>query len=135
MVEDELAAYLQAEGLGTRGTDLFYGNLDDTPDAQICIRKYGGAPNEPNNDGTVRLEFPHVMVTVRGIRDDYDGPNTRIQKVVRSLTKIGNQTVSGVFYLAVLIVTPAYHFGRDENFRNEFNCNLRITKAFSDPGV
>ena len=135
MVEDELATYLQTEGLGTCGTNIFYGNLDDTPDAQICIRKYGGLANEPNNDGTVRLEYPRVMVTVRGVRDDYDGPNTLIQKVVRSLTKIGNQTVSGVFYQAALIVTPAYPLGRDENSRNVFNCNVQVIKAFSDPGA
>jgi hypothetical protein len=135
MVEDELAHYLEDQGLGTRGVDIFYGTLGNAPDIQICLRKFGGLENETNNEnGTVRLEFPSVMVQVRGVRDDYDGPNLKIQKVVKAFTKIGNQTLYGVFYQAVLTVTPPYLLYRDDNFRNLFQCNLRVVKAFSDPG-
>jgi len=138
MVEQCLAHYLEDYGLGVRaattGWGIYYGQIPNEPDQVIVVRKYGGYPDEPNNDGTVRLEFPAVMVSVRGIREDYDSPMIMMQRVVKSVTKIGNQDLYGVNYKAVLVKTPAYHFDQDQNLRHQFNVNLQVFKDFSDPG-
>lgn len=132
MVLLELVTWLASDGIGTAATDLFYGSLDDTPDAQVCLFEYPGLPNEPVMGGTtVRLEFPNVHVEVRGVKDDYDGPRLKIQQVVASFTKIGDQVLSGVQYGAVMALQPAFHLKRDENGRHIFACNFRVQKAFS----
>lgn len=133
MVLSELTTYLAADGIGlVAATNLFYGSLDDTPDVQVCLVEYGGLPNEPVMGGTtVRLEFPSVQVFSRGVKDDYDGPRLKIQQVVASFTKIGDQLLSGVQYGGVMAKQPPFHLLRDQNGRHLFACNFAVQKAFS----
>ena len=132
MVLAELVTYLAAQGVGTSGTNLFYGFVPPDPDAMVTLFEYGGQPNEPDL-GTVntRLVFPRVQALARGVRDDYDGPRLKIQDVVTALTKILNQSLSSVAYKAVEPLSDPFFLRRDENFRLEFVCNFKVTKAYS----
>lgn len=133
MVLAELVTYLEAQGVGTPATDLFYGFVPDTPDSLVCLMEYGGLRNEPELGGTtVRLEFPRVQVITRGAKQDYDTPRQKIQDVVVAFTKIGTQALSGVEYKAVEALQPPFLLKRDDLFRFVFVCNFQVTKNFSN---
>ena len=132
MVLAELTTYLVTQGIGTAGTNLFYGILPDSPDACVALFEYGGYPNDPVLGGTtVRLEYPSIQVMCRGVRDDYTNPRQKAQDVVAAFTKIGTQILSGVEYKAVLGNGPVTFLRRDENFRTIFVCSFDVVKAFS----
>lgn len=132
MVLAELTTYLASQGIGVEATTLFYGYQPPDPDACVCLFEYGGLPNEPDmGKTTVRLEFPRINVRVRGLENDYDGPRQKIQDVITAFTKIGNQTISGISYKAVMALQSATPLGRDGNGREEFSCNFQVTKGYS----
>lgn len=133
MVLAELAAWLQADGIGTVGTDIFYGILPDTPDAVICLHEYPGFPNDlVLGSNTINAEWPHVQVVVRGVKDDYDNPRLKIAQVVNSFTKIGETVLSGVRYHAVMAKQAPFMVQPDGNWRNLFKVNFAVYK---DPSV
>jgi hypothetical protein len=135
MVLAELAAYLEAQGLGTRTVNLFYGIMPPDPDALITMFEYGGLSSEPDTGaggGTaIRIEHPRVQVVCRGIRDDYDGPRLKAQQVVAAFARIGNQTLSGIHYTIVAPLQPPFKLRMDDNHRYEFVCNYQVDKGFS----
>lgn len=132
MVLAELVTYLATQSIGTAATDLFYGLMPESPDACVVLYEYGGMPNEPDlGTPNTRLEFPRVQVVTRGVKNDYDGPRLKAQDVVTALTKIANQTLSGVSYKAVQAIQPPFFLRRDDNFRVEFACNFQVTKGYS----
>lgn len=134
MVLKELADYLQNApiSLGTEGTNLFYGLLPPDPDVCLALFEYPGEKNQLTlGNNTVALELPRVQVVSRGAQYDYDGPRLAIQNVVAAMTKIGDTDLSGVRYLAVEALQAPFLLHIDENFRNVFAVNFRVTKYFS----
>lgn len=133
MVLKELATYLQGQGLGTMGTNLFYGFMPPDPDICLVLYEYGGLPLEPDmGTPNPRIEYPLIQVVVRGSADeDQDAPRLKIQQAVTALTKIGDQSLSGVQYLAVMAKQAPFFLKRDENFRFYFACNFQVMKDYS----
>lgn len=134
MVLPELTTYLATQGIGTAGTNLFYGILPDTPDALVTLFEYGGFPNEPDlgtGGTTTRFEYPRIQMLCRGVKDDYDGPRLKAQQVVAALTAVVNTTLSGIYYISVIPLQAPFFLRRDENFRVEFACNFQVSKGNS----
>lgn len=133
MVLPELCSYLEAQGIGTRGTDLFYSLLPPTPAACVVLYEYGGPPNEPVMGGTtVRAEYPRVQIIARGAaEDDYDTPRLKMQNIVIALTKIREQSILGVQYQAVMALQVPFPLERDESHRIIMACNFQVTKDYS----
>ena len=107
MLLTELAAYLQAQGIGTQGVSLFYGTMPETDPTDsspvtVVLYEYGGTMNEPDlGTGNTRLEFPSVQIVCRGLANDYNSPRQKATDIVTALTKVINQTLSGVSYKAI----------------------------------
>lgn len=134
MLLGDLAEYLEAQGIGTRATNLFYGLLPEDPDALVTMYEYPGLPNEPNlGQATVNLEFPRVQVITRGVKDDYDTPRQKAQDVVTALTRIANAAIvsGGVQYKAVMALNAPAFYRRDANFRVLFTTNFQVTKGYT----
>ncbi len=135
MVLVELQTFLAAAGLGlTADTNLFYGILPDTPDVCATINLYPGRPIEPNlgsGGGGVRLEYPRIQVVCRGTVDNLTAPTLLATQIMAALTGIVNQTLSGVFYLAVEAQQTPFPMRRDDNHRVEVACNYQVTKGYS----
>lgn len=134
MVLPELCAYLVAQGFGSTVANpptIQYGVLMPTPDVVICLQEYGGLPDEPDNVGGIRLEYPFVQALVRGVKDDQDGPRLVIQQVRTAFVKVVNQTLSGIPYKAIEPVSPPFKLRQDDSFRWEFVCNFKVTKGYS----
>lgn len=58
---DEVVAYLEDEGVGTFGTDLFIGHEPDAPTNVVTIYPTGGRPPSSDRD----KEYPTMQVRVR----------------------------------------------------------------------
>lgn len=132
MILAELVTYLATQGIGTAGTNLFYGLMKEQyPDVVVVVQENGGTPDEPdlgvNKGQTVRLENPEIVVICRGVRDDYDTPRQKAEDVRTALMKITNQTLSGVKFLVAETRPPGFR-RFDDNFRNEFGVPARVTK-------
>lgn len=129
MLLPELVSWLVTDGIGVSGTTLFYGIMPDTPDLCVTLFEYPGLPNEVTLGSTeVNLEIPNVQVVVRGAKQDYDTPRLLIHNVVKSFTKIGETTLLGVRYHAVLARQAPFQVSPDQNFRHIFKCNFRVWK-------
>lgn len=134
MVLQDLTEYAEAQSIGTRSVNLFYGITPEDPDALVTFFEYGGLPNEPNlGKQTINLEFPSVQCVVRGLPNDYDTPRQKIQDVVTAFAKVANQSiaVSGIQYKAIMAKQPPFFFKRDANFRIYFIVNFHIDKAYT----
>lgn len=133
MVMLEMVTWLASDGLGTAATNLFYGDLPDSPDSLVCLQEYGGLPNALVLGGTtVQSEFPRFQALTRGERDEYDAPRLKLQQVMASFTKIGDGVVLlGVQYHAVRCIIAPTKLMRDENFRYCFVASFEVDKGFS----
>jgi len=127
VVLNELTTFLQTQGLGTQGTDLFYGIVPDTPDALIALLEYPGRQSEPLlGTKTLGLVYPKIQALTRGVINDYDTPRILIQSVVTQFVTILNGSLPG--FLSVEPLADPFYLKRDDNFRCYFACNFLVTK-------
>lgn len=123
----EVGDYLQAQGLGTVGTDLFYGSLPDTPVACVAIKELPGQPPQAEFGGPA-WERPRLEIIVRGT--SYFTGRQQAEAVYRALLGITNETLSGTFYLSAEPQTPE-QIGRDEHEHERFAVHCLFQKALS----
>ena len=99
-VLEEIVAFLDSEGLGTAGTDLFMSRMPDTPDACGCVYETGGiTPDLGFGSSLVRFESPAIQVVFRGTKLDYDGPRAKAKTAWESLAGVeAPQSLSGTIY-------------------------------------
>lgn len=140
--EAEITAYLATQGLGTAGTDLFYGPVREFyQDAMGTVQLWGGLKDEPNlGDNTggagatfgraVRLEYPKLQVLFRGAPNDYDGPRLKADQARNELAKVLNTSLSGTRYVSIETNNVRW-LKMDENFRHHFIFDVMPTKGKS----
>jgi len=136
MILAELTTYLAANGIGTTGTDLFYGPLQEQyPDVVTLVNVYGGSPDEPAMGDPIaapgksaRLEFQHVQLLFRGAANDTDGPLTRALSARDAMLKVLSSTLSGTYYLAIEPLQDPFFLSMDKNYRLSYVFNARCTK-------
>jgi len=98
-VLEEIVAFLDSEGLGTAGTDLFTARMPTRPDACGVIYETGGiAPDHGFGGSAVRFESPAIQVVFRGAKEDYDGPRANAKTAWTSLAGVEAQALSGTTY-------------------------------------
>jgi hypothetical protein len=131
MLLDEIGTYLQAQGVGTVGTDLFQGLMPDDVDAVVSIYETPGAsPIYVHDDVTgIKLEQPRLAVWARGVREDYAAPRQKAEDVVTALAAVRNQTLSGTRYLRVRVTQPPFLLRRDDNDRVVIAANFEAVKV------
>ena len=130
MLLDEIGNYLQAQAVGTLGTDLFTGTLPDAPDACTGLMEYGGAaPVHALGGGQAKYERPRLQVVVRATT--YTAARTKIETVYKLLQALSNTTLSSVRYLSVEAVASPAFLERDANNRVKLVVNFQIHKELS----
>lgn len=99
-VLEEIVAFLDSEGLGTAGTDLFTGKMPAILTAVGVVYEAGGSPPDLGfGSSTARFESPAIQVVFRGAKDDYDGPRAKAKTAWASLLSVeAPQTLSGTIY-------------------------------------
>jgi len=133
---DELGAFLQAQSLGTLGSNLFLGGLPvdapnaTTPDACTALVETPGFPAIYVHDVVPpSREAPVVQILVRGAPYDYATARQWAQDIFLALGSIRNQTLSGTFYLGVQPIQSVFHLRQDDYNRPLMTCQFRVDKA------
>jgi len=119
---DDLTTYLQTQGHGTKGTDLFKGNAPEAIDNLIVVTDTGGIPNLLNQTGPVENIF--IQILARNKRQEHARDKLQaIQDDLHQLlsTSLGNFTV----IKAQAIDRPAV-IGRDVKERWMLTSNFEI---------
>lgn len=126
---DDLLTYLAAEGVGTEGTDLFYGMMGPNPDACVVLFETGGlAPERALGATAVRIERVGIMIHARGSEDDYNGPRAKIQAAWDAMVDIETQTLTSTFYERCDAIQSPFVVDKDINDRYLFSANFIVEK-------
>ena len=118
----EIGAYLQSQGIGTLGANVFLGLMPDQPDNCIALFEYAGSPPDLHWNG----EYPGLQVRVRN--KSYAAARTKIGEVMTALHGVHEQTLSGTRYLLIKARGSPEVLKRDNNNRVEFFVNFEIIK-------
>jgi len=112
MLLDEIGAYLQAQGVGTAGTDLFLSGLPDAPDTALAILETGGF--EP--DLAAPMDNPTFQIMSRA--GDYFVARTRAKAAYDALHGLAETVLSGRRYLLIRAMQSPTYIGVDQNGRH-----------------
>jgi hypothetical protein len=138
MVAQDLADVLSTGGIGTVGTDVFYGVLPDTVATGVAVVETGGSfslhtmgpgPATTFGAGVATVERPRVQVFSRS--PTYTTARAKAQDAFNLLDGLRDRTVNGRRYLWIAAVQSPFDLGRDGNDRQQFAFNLDITKYVS----
>jgi hypothetical protein len=126
MLLDDIAAYLQAQGIGTVGTDIHKGFLPDQPDDLVALFEYAGSPTELTMCDAPALERPGLQVRVRN--RTYPAARATIAAAVDALHGLADVTLDGTRYLLIRANQSPASIGLDQNNRSELVCNFNVIK-------
>lgn len=118
----DIGNYLQAQGIGTLGTNIFLGLMPDEPDNCIALFEYAGSPPDLHWSG----EYPGLQVRVRN--KSYAAARTKIGEAMTALHGLHEQTLSGTRYLLIKARGSPEVLKRDNNNRVELFVNFEIIK-------
>ena len=105
-VLDDLAGFLQAEGLGTVGTDIFKGGLQTTPIGQYGLVETGGGAPIRELDNPLPVDTPGIQVLSRDA--SYDVCSARAWAAYYAFDRVLEQTIgTGLYKVTEPIATPA----------------------------
>lgn len=124
----DLGAYLQTEGVGTLGTDLFLSWMPDSPDVVVALFETPGiGPSYVQGQDDPAYEFFSVQVRVRGNpENDYPSARTVAVSVDQALRKIANENVNGSYYLRVSKSNGPFTLQRDHSDRVVLAMNFDV---------
>lgn len=122
MMLNEIGTYLQSQGIGTLGTDLFLSLMPDQPDNCTALFEYAGSPPDLHWPG----EYPGLQVRVRNA--SYAAGRAKIGEVFKKLHGLHEQNLSGTRYLLIKARGSPEVLKRDESNRTEWFVNFEIIK-------
>lgn len=128
---DEVAAYLQAQGLGTVGTDLFKSRLMDINTPAFCTALFetaGIGGQRVHDVAGINLARPGLDVLVRAATDGYAVAEARAVAIHAALAAVANQDLSGTRYLALDPLSPPQNVGMDAHNRVLIEIRFLVTK-------
>jgi len=119
---NDIGTYLQSQGIGTLGIDLFLGLMPDQPDNSIALFEYAGSPPDLHWNG----EYPGLQVRVRN--KSYAAGRAKIDEVRKALHGLHETELSGTRYLLIKARGSPEILKRDNNNRTEWFINFEIIK-------
>ena len=122
---DNIAEYLETEGFGTRGEDIFIGFLpddeDEFADNVVFIDQTGGIA--PDKD--IPVAKPTVQIVVRSA--EYDNGFEKLQQIFDRFHGVHDDfalTVGGVDIMRAYAINEPQHLERDGKERDLFTCTF-----------
>ena len=122
MMLKEIGTYLQSQGIGTLGADIFLGLMPDQPDNCIALFEYAGSPPDLHWNG----EYSGLQVRVRD--KSYPAGRAKIEQIARVLHGLHETVLGGTRYLLVKARGSPEVLKRDANNRVELFVNFEIIK-------
>ena len=128
----ELATHFQTTGgIGTLGTDLFYGYIPATPIDAVAVIPYAGSPALPRfGQQGIYLEYPRAQVRVRRQRGQAATALTVAEAAFRASQR-DNVTLSGTLYHWLRPLQSPYLLSIDETGAVEVCFNVEAEKELS----
>ena len=135
LILEELATYLDAQGVGTynsttTGGDIYLNLMPVTPDAVIGLYIRGGVQTISTREDSCKFDNTRVQVITRGIAEDTYTPYDKAQSIYNLLENFSTHylTVGGSYILNIKATQGAPAFiGKDDNQRVEYSLNFIIT--------
>lgn len=126
----DIATFLDAQGVGVVGTDIFVGREPSEPDFVTTIFD---TPGPPPNPKFLRDE-PQVQCRVRGAVNDYDGAWVQAQLIKDTLLGVQPQIINGTDYVLFVQTTDIFSLGYDENNRVMIVSNWQLVRELLSGG-
>lgn len=115
-------------GVGTAaavsGWGVYVAEEPASPDTVVTVYDTGGQDSEPN----ILLDYPSVMVRVRGAPGDYAAAWSKAQAVKDALLGKSAATVNSTRYVGIWIRGDINYLGRDDNRRPQFSLNFATAR-------
>lgn len=115
----DIATYLQTNGLGTVGTDIFYSYSPDIDGNVIAVLDTGGPM--PSVD-IKELKNPTFQVFIRN--SDYATGKANLDSVRSLLHQVIETTIGSTYFLNCFAQSEGGHLGRNERDQDEFSINF-----------
>jgi hypothetical protein len=118
---DDVAEYLETNGVGTIAEDIFVDEMPPSPDDVVMVAHTGGL----EADRYLPIANPTCQVTVRNTT--YSGGITKIYQIFNLLHQKYDNTVlkiGGVDVMKIDAMQEPTPIGRDEASRHIFTCNF-----------
>jgi len=118
---NDIAEYLEDEGIGTVGEDIFKSMLPANIDDVVAVYETGGLEPDPY----LPTKSPTFQVFIRS--SNYTTGMAQAMAVRTALHRKANITLvaGGNYYYYILLMSEPAHLGKDENGRDEFSMNFR----------
>jgi hypothetical protein len=123
---DEVAAYLQANQIGTVAQSIFTARSTDQLIDSLTLYELEGRPALITQADPIGVECPRIQVMCKA--KTYADARLMAERAHRVLSQSYNTTIAtgGAFYLAIAPLTPPFSMGRDQNdwALVGFNCDV-----------
>lgn len=121
VVIDDVAQYLDDNGLGTLAADIFKSFVPNTPDSCVTVLDTGGT----KPDSYLPTKSPTFQIYIRST--DYSSGKAKLDSVRALLHQVANEElVSGqTYFYYILALAEGGHLGRDANGRDLFSINFQ----------
>jgi len=127
---DDLATYLQTQGHGTKGTDIFRGNAPDTKtnedtrfDNIVVINDTGGLPSTLNEKGA-GVEIVSVQIMARNKRQEL--ARDKLQAIQDTLHQLNSTNLGTFTIIAAEAVDRPAILRKDQKERWELVSNYEF---------
>ena len=134
MLVDDLGDYLSSQAGLTLGTDLFLGQMPDTPDSATCVYESGGlSPIKAmgNVAGAAKVERPRVHIVRRGAQCGYEDARATAHAVFMKMDGFPTRSINGISYFWGSALQSPFLRGVDEQGRPEIACNYQLERQMS----
>lgn len=120
MLLDEIGNYLQAQGVGTIGTDLYLSQMPDQPDTALSIQETGGYPPDLHAD----IDYPTFQIMCRSM--DYQTARSKAEDAFKVLHGLAETILGTRRYLLISAMQSPTYIGRDASMREMISTNYEV---------
>lgn len=127
---EAIGDYLQTNGYGTQGTNLFLAVMPESPDSCVAIyESVGSTPEFTMGANPWAIDRPVIQVICRAARGDYPTARNQAENIRALLGAITDVTISSIPIMRVQTQGSVNPMGEDENQRPlvsvNFECMVR----------
>lgn len=127
---DELMDWMQAQGLGTKGTDIFAYAPPGT-DTCVYVTPISGFKSErAMGNKTIPIEKPRFQITARHATN-LETALTKADSIYDALDGLSSTTMGSTVWYDVQADGPPAYLGPDDNNRHRCVINITAQKAKS----
>jgi len=129
MIEKVLADYLESQGFGTVGVNIFAERLPENPDKAIAVVRYSGRAPVMILSKNIVIEQPSIRVLVR--MPSFIESESLIYQIRDLITRLRNTNLDNLYILGILPLGSPAILERDGKDRVIMFCNLDVAYTIS----